>query len=334
MEIREERQAAPVADPVSALVAVTIPIINGVLYSIGSEYLDAYNGDRTAVPLKMVGKLRSEGDGDVGIAFEYAIHDAVLNGVGFVVERIADALKACRIKEGDPASILFAIEKQGSKQLISTELDLITDESRVLSGRRGQPVKLRKHFNQLASAFSRATTRPNLPQSIRGLWKADLFLGSPGPDRWVGTSVKINPSDLRAAAGLRIAVVPSRSGRADAIRYDEAKNLVICPIPHDESFMQIFYAGWRVVQALCSTNFELPREVVLESPIEREVARIYAERREHPAVDVIDAVRIFGQPHLLDTTTEAVATASLGPRAPGTGMVISPFPMQTSLFEL
>ncbi len=83
------------------------------------------------------------------------------------------------IKKGDPASILFAIEKQGSKQLISTDLDLITDNSRALSLKQGQPVKLKKYLNQLAAAFRRPKTGPNLPQSIKGLWKADLFLGSP-----------------------------------------------------------------------------------------------------------------------------------------------------------
>jgi hypothetical protein len=72
--------------------------------------------------------------------------------------------------------------KQGSKQLISTDLGLVTDNSRVLSGKRGQPVKLKKQMNTLAAAFRRSTTRPNLPQSIRGPWKADLFLGSPRPD--------------------------------------------------------------------------------------------------------------------------------------------------------
>ena len=42
MEIREEVQANPVADEVAALVAVTRPILNGVLVSIGGEYLDPW----------------------------------------------------------------------------------------------------------------------------------------------------------------------------------------------------------------------------------------------------------------------------------------------------
>ena len=39
-----------------------------------------------------------------------------------VVERGADALNKCRIVPDDPASILFAIEKAGAQQLISTEV--------------------------------------------------------------------------------------------------------------------------------------------------------------------------------------------------------------------
>jgi len=35
----------------------------------------------------------------------------------------SDALRLCRIREGDPASILFAIEKQGAK-LIETNIAL------------------------------------------------------------------------------------------------------------------------------------------------------------------------------------------------------------------
>ena len=325
MEIRKEQQRAPVADEVSALVAVTRPIIVGVLQSISKEMLEPFE-DRTQVPLKMLGRLRKKGDGDCGIAFEYAVHNAVTENP-VVKERVADALKKCRIRRGDPSSILFAIEKTGSKQLISTELGLITDNSHLLSGTRGRPVKLKKHLNSLAAAFRRPNTRPNLPQSINGLWKADLFLGSPDPDHWVGTTVKINPSQLEAANGLRIAIVPSRSGRSDAIRLDEQKNLVICPMPHDGSFMQIFYESWRIVQVLCSSDFQMPREVDLPNPLHREVARIYVERREFKVVDVIDATANFAQPELLETDTDQVTnTAFAASVAPETSTIISPFP--------
>lgn len=195
VEIREERQRSPVADEVSALIAVTRPIVNGVLQSISRETIEAIGQRRENLLLKLLGTLRKKGDGDTGIAFEYAVHDAIKRGEPAVTARIREALGKCRIA-GDVSSILFAVEKAGAKQLISTELNLITDDSRVLSGDVGQPAKLKRYLNTLAASFRRAHMREYLPQSIRGLWKADLFLGSTGPDRWVGTSVKINPSHL------------------------------------------------------------------------------------------------------------------------------------------
>lgn len=327
VEIREEHQQNEVADQVGALVAVTRPIIAGVLQSIASEVIGGTGKTREDLPLHMLGRLRKQGDGDCGIAFEYVVHDAVQSGEAVSTERIADALKRCNITRGDPASILFAIEKAGAQQLISTQLELITDNSRCLSGKVGQPVKLKNWLNNLAAAFRRPTTRPNLPQSIRGLWKADLFLGSREPDHWVGTSVKINPKDLEAASGLRIAIVPSLSGQSDAIRLDEQKNLVICPMPHDGSFMQVFYEGWRIVQTLCETDFKTPKEVDIPSPVHREVARIYTERRTFPVLEVVGAVRKFGQPELLSTSDETVSSVPFYGRAePGTSTVISPFP--------
>lgn len=326
MEIREDRQSNPVADEVGALVAVARPVIAGVLQSISHEVVSTL-GQRDALPLRMLGRLRKRGDGDCGIAFEYAVHDAVLSAQPIVVERVADALNKCRIVRGDPASILFAIEKTGSQQLISTEISLITENSRVLTGQPGQPVKLRKYLNTLAAAFRRPRTRLNLPQSIRGLWKADLFLGSTEPDHWVGTTVKINPAHLEAARGLRVAIIPSLAGHSDGIRLDEQRNLVVCPLPHDGSFMQIFYEGWRIVQALCETDFKMPREVDIPNPAHREVARIFVERRDFPVAGVVEATRKFAQPDLLTTNTEIVSHVPFATTlAPGTSTIITPFP--------
>jgi hypothetical protein len=326
MQIREDRQSNAVTDEVGALVAVARPVIVGVLQSISEEVVSTF-GERNRLPLRLLGRLRKRGDGDCGIAFEYAVHDAVISAEPIVLERVADALIKCRIARGDPASILFAIEKTGAQQLISTELGLITENSRVLSGHRGQPVKLKKYLNTLAAAFRRPSTRLNLPQSIRGLWKADLFLGSTEPDHWVGTTVKINPAQLEAAHGLRVAIVPSLAGRSDGIRLDDQKNLVICPMPHDGSFMQIFYEGWRIVQALCECDFKMPREVDIPNPIHREVARIFVERRDFPVVDVIEATRKFAQPDLLVTSTESVPNVPFATTlVPGTSTVITPFP--------
>jgi hypothetical protein len=328
MEIREDRQSRPVANEVDALVAVIRPVLVGVLQSISGEVADTF-GERNQLPLRMLGRLRKHGDGDCGIAFEYAVHDAVISADPIVVERVSDALYKCRIVRGNPASILFAIEKSGAQQLISTEINLITENSRVLTGQRGQPVKLQKHLNDLAVAFRRPGTRLNLPQSIRGLWKADLFLGSTETDHWVGTTVKINPALLEPAKGLRIAVIPSLAGRSDGIRFDEQKNLVLCPMPHDDSFMQVFYEGWRIVQALCERDFNMPREIDIPNPAHREVAQAFVERRNFPVADVIKETRKFTKSDLVATATEAASHVPYGTVIhPGTSTVITPLPRQ------
>ncbi|WP_146197452.1 hypothetical protein [Promicromonospora sp. AC04] len=326
MEIREERQLNPVADEVSGLVAVTRPIIVGLLHSIGEEYLEPHGG-RENMRLADLGRVRKASDGDLGVAFEYAIHDAVMRQEEVITDRVATALKKVKITQGDPASILFAIEKTGAKQLVETKRELITPESRALSGKRGQPVKLQGYLNQLAAAFHRPTSRVQLPRSIRGLWKADLFLGSAEPDRWVGASVKINRLQLDGAEGLRIGIVPTSSGKSDAVRLDESRNLVVCPVPHDFSFMQVFYTGMRIVQALVASDFKMPSDALLPEPAHREVARIYVERRNFKIGEVLDAVSTFAQPSLLETTAENVtATLYEGSRPSETFTALGPIP--------
>jgi hypothetical protein len=127
----------------------------------------------------------------------------------------------------------------------------------------------------------------------------------------VGTSVKINPNQLEGAPGLRIGIVPVRQGRTDRVRRDEDRNLVICPLHHDADFMEVFYVGWRIVQAFIEADAQIPKEVSLPRPIDREVAKILAERRDFPVVDVIEAIAVFGQPELLTTDDKQVQLQTL-----------------------
>ena len=305
MEVRREVQLNPVSDEVLALTSVVRPILTGVLYGLKKDIV-AEAGGYENVKLKMLPRLINPSDGDVGVCFEYAVHHAMNTNDTRVLSRINDAIKLCKITGADPKSILFGIEKTGSIQLIDTAKEILTDDSRVLSGMVGQPPKLRKHLNVLAAAFRRKTTRLALPSSIRGLWKADLFVGCSDTDRWGGTTVKINPTQLEGAAGLRIGIVPIRQGRTDRVRIDESKNLVICPLQHDGDFMQVFYEGWRLVQAFLKADANVPKEVALPRPVDREVAKILSERREFPVVDVVEAIEMFGQPELLETKKKIV----------------------------
>ncbi len=322
MRIQQERQLNPVADEVLALTAVVRQILTGVLYALKQD-LVAKVGGYENITLQLLARLYRGGDGDCGICFEYAVHEAMNRGDASVLARIADAAKMCNVPGRSPKSILFGLEKTGSQQLIDTAEEVLNEDSRLLYGTRGQPAKLLRHLNTIAGAFRNRNTRLALPYSIRGLWKADLFVGFSDSDRWVATTVKINPSQLEGAAGLRIGIVPTKQGRSDRVRKDESKNLVICPLHHDEDFMQVFYEGWRIVQAFIVADAQVPREVALPRPADREVARILAERREFPVIDVIDAIGAFGQPELLATDEKQVGFQTLKGQV-NTDMVVAP----------
>lgn len=324
MQVQQERQLNAVSDEVLALTAVVRPILQGVLYALRADVV-AEVGGYDQVKLKMLPRLYRAGDGDCGICFEYAVHEAMSAQDPRVLERIKDAAKLCKMKGADPVSLLFGLEKTGTQSLIDTADEILTDDSRLLYGTKGQPAKLRKHLDTIAGAFRNRKTRLALPYSIRGLWKADLFIGFSDTDRWLATTVKINPTQLVGAAGLRIGIVPMRQGVTDKVRIDDTKNLVVCPLQHDGDFMQIFYEGWRTVQAFIDADARVPKEIDLPTPVQREVARILAERREFPIIEVVEAIKKFGQPELLATDSKTVGLHTLKGHS-NTEMLLAPLP--------
>jgi hypothetical protein len=300
MDIRAERQQNQVADEVSALVSVIRPILLGLLWGLKGE-VAAEVGGYPHVRLRMLNRLRLPGDGDCGICFEYAVHDAMRRGDDMVRERVDAALRLCNVPGDALDSILFAVEKSGSEQFIDTARELVTEDSRILSGTRGQPAKLHKHIQGIAQAFRRPAARIALPWSISGLWKADLFIGKTDTDRWVGTTVKVNPARLEGARGLRVGIVPASHTETDAPYVDNQRNLVVCPLLHDGNFMQVFYEGWQVVQAFLDADGDMPTEVALPRPPMREAARMLVDRRDFAVLDVHEALAAFAQPELLIT---------------------------------
>jgi hypothetical protein len=198
----------------------------------------------------------------------------------------------------------------------------------LLAGNRGRPAKLKRHIDSIAAAFRKRDVRELLPFSISGLWKADLFVGFTDSDRWVGTTVKINPSQLEGAPGLRIGIVPARDGQSDAIYQDNTRNLVVCPLPYDHSFMEVFYEGWSVVQQFMQADAHVPKEVNLPRNALRQVALYLAERREFPVVEVVEALKPLSQPELLKTEEQAATLVSRRESSPDveTGAVVTPLP--------
>ncbi len=272
----------------------------------------------------MLPRLYRPGDGDCGICFEYAVHDAMRRSESTILERVDSALTLCDIPGANLSSILFGAEKTGSQQLIATAREALTPSSQLMYGTRGRPAHLQRHLNAIAQAFRRPSTRLNLPQSISGIWKADLFLGKPDTDKWVGTTVKINPAQLQPAKGLRVGIVPVKQGESDAVVKDESKNLILCPLLHDGSFMEVFYAGWIIVQQFIAADAKLPKEVFLPRPPEREVARQLAARREFPVVDVIEALGPVSQPELLETQEKEAELILTRGESTVAGAVVAP----------
>jgi hypothetical protein len=327
MQLRLQFQQNEVADEVAAVTAVVRPILEGLLYGLKREVaVDA--GGYEAIRLRSLPRLYRAGDRDCGICFEYAVHDALNRRDADVLERVHDAVRMCNVQGGEPASILFGLEKTGALNLIDTAMGRLTEESRLLAGNRGQPAQLKRHIDSIASAFRRKAARDTLPDSISGIWKADLFVGYTDSDRWIGTTVKINPSQLEGARGLRVGIVPARGGRNDIIVRDDARNLIVCPLPHDHSFMQVFYQGWGVVQQFVAADAQIPREVALPNPVDRQVARYLFERREHPVVDVLQALVPLAQPELLRTEEQnpTLVNRREDEHDIETGAVVAPLP--------
>lgn len=308
MEMRKARQISAVSDnEFSALIAVVRPILTGILNSLKADVVEQWGRDN--VPLKMLARIRRAGDGDYGICFEYAVHDALNRGDGPVVERVAEALKLCKIQIASvPTSVLFGAEKHGGLQLIANARATLTDNSRLLKDGSGAPIKLGKYLETAQLAFNQVSARESLPTSIKGLWKADLFLGCTASDRWVAASVKINAAQLESARGIRIGIVPASSRHGDLVRFE--RGLIVCPIPHDYSFMQKFYEAWRIVSAFLHADARVPAPAALPHPVECEVARVLAERREFSVRDVIDALGSFAQPELILTEETAIVTTN------------------------
>lgn len=245
-------------------------------------------------------RLYEPGDGDCGICFEYAVHEAIVNKNPDVLNRIDSALsKFCKIKGDTPSSILFGAEKSGHLHFIESVKDHLTDNSQLLTGDRGKPIKLKKHIDGVVSAFKKQQDRAKLPNSINGLWKADLFVGNTLVDNWVGTTVKINASQLEFARGLRLGIVPCRQGKNDKIIKHETKNLIICPVPYDKSFMEIFLEGWNIVKQFILAHGEMPTEVNLPSSLDRLVCKELVSRCKFPILEVVEVLKGMGQPHLM-----------------------------------
>ncbi|MDQ0078524.1 hypothetical protein [Arthrobacter oryzae] len=66
-------------------------------------------------------------------------------------------------------------------------------------------------------------------------------------------------------------------------------------MPYDQSFMQTFYEGRRVVRALLASVFKEPKPGILTTNAEREVARVWIERKMLIVADALEAIATLQQ---------------------------------------
>lgn len=301
MKLSIETQNDEITDETRARVAMVRPILRATLFALQGDRVERLGG-YAAVTLTDLAREYREGDGDCGICFEYAIHDAINRGDRIIQPRIAEVLEHFCKLQGDTRSILFGAEKGKKLELLETAPRLLTPESTLLVGTDNRPVKLERHLDRVRRAFNRPEERSALPRSIRGLWRADLFVGTPARDRWVATTLKINPRHLEGDAGIRIGIYPEeRAGEAPS--FDGSRNLVLCPVPYERSFMELFYSSFVLVQKFLASDAHLPPPVHLPASPDRQVAKWLAERRQFAVLDVIDAFESMAQPGLLLSRT-------------------------------
>jgi hypothetical protein len=247
LKLSLEVQSDEVGEATRARYTMTASILRAMLYSSQKEMVAALGGPQK-ITLEQLARIYQEGSGDFGVCFEYALHDSIRARHASIYPIIEDVLFSfCKIK-GQPESILFGLEKNGSLNIVQTAQNSLTDDSRVLVGKVGKPPFLRQRVSTLERAFRSVRHRDRLPQSIRGLWKADLFLGSPASGQWVGTTLKVNKEALEAAPGLRVGVYPSNTKTGPT--RDEHKNMIVCPLPYRSDFMVLFGASFQIAKQL------------------------------------------------------------------------------------
>ena len=261
------------------------PILFGLLVGLKDEVVESCRG-LDKIMLRELARNYREGDGDCGVCFEYAIHSAIRQNNPLVIERIQSALSMCDIKGTNTTSILLGFEKTKILQINNELLNTLTDNSILLTGLYGERVRIKEYLEDMQKSFRYRSARKNLPLSITGIWKADLFIGNTDTDMWVAASVKINQLSLEYAKGLAIGIVPSRYEQERPCHTQNG--MIICPLLYTNAFMQFFYSAWRVVLEFIKNDAKAPHEQRLSGIEELRVAYYLEKNRDAPVLELVD----------------------------------------------
>jgi hypothetical protein len=308
VKILKSTQIAPVSDAVRAKFAMAMPVLEATLHSLERSRIKRLGGVEK-ITLRDLARETREGDGDMGICFEYSVHQAIATRNRLVHPLVSEILeKHCKIKDGAD-SLLFGPEKDGVIPILESVTNALTEEARLYVGNAGRPPQLKKYIPQIINAFRRHEARNKLPRSITGAWKADLFLGNVASQQFVGTTVKINPETLEGAKGLRIGIYPKRNAK-DVPRKDDTLNLVRVPLPYDGAFMEAYYKSFFLVRAFLRADAKVPSPASLPDAEDRFVTGELQSRADYPVVDVVEALEAMAQTGLLTTAKVEIISPS------------------------
>lgn len=312
MKALKSVQAEDLEDSVRAKFAMVVPVLEATLASLNRRRVDRLGG-LDKVTLSDLAREYRAGSGDAGICFEYAVNEAIAAANPLIHPLASEVLENYCGIQGGSHSLLFGPEKEGVIPILESVQDALTDDSRVYVSNRGQPPKLRRYIPQIMRAFHRNEVRNSLPRSISGLWKADLFIGNKNSEKWVGTTVKVNPRNLQGAQGLRIGIYP----RADAPGCPSARrgpqldppSVAVRRGVHGDLLQGPFY----LTRAFLRADAEVPPPVDLPDAEDRFVTAELEARRDFPIRDVMGVLRDMSQEGLLQTADveEIPATAAL-----------------------
>ena len=71
--------------------------------------------------------------------------------------------------------------------------------------------------------------------------------------------------------------------------------------------MELFYTSWGIVQQFIAADAQMPREVYLPTPADRQAVRELVSRREFPIMDVVDALEPLSQPNLTEQYQQGIS---------------------------
>lgn len=291
-----EIQKSLIGDQVRARYAMIIPILRGMLYSISqrtiNEIRDGYNG----ITLEMFCKVYNEGDGDYGICFEYAVHEAIQYRNNLIYPKIQYVIGDLCGLNNDVESILFGAEKTKSN-VLETAHNSLTEDSILKPGTRARPTYLKQYLDTIYKAHHNRSFIEQLPKSIKGVWKADLFLGSKYANEWVATTIKTNPGQIEEAPGLRIALYSDKNPKSEP--YKHSNNLIYCPLSYDSDFMELFGASFAIAKHIINSKGKMPSRAALYYADDAAVAKWLTDRSRFPLLEILDALEALKQPDLL-----------------------------------